>query len=1210
MNEAAYHQFLQVFIEETGTQVGSYKRAARKSSSGWATVRIFCSSTFKDQLVERYVLKSVVVPELELWGRERSIEIVLIDLVWGIVAGSTAEHTIRTCLSEIDLCASANGAPYFLYLGGQRYGWAPTPEDIGSDFLIQKYNILGGASVTAMEVLHGSLRAVNPNAIYCLRDASFVERVPEAVKMDYSEKAGSVGEACQQALLDAIKASNSGRLFHYNPLDGNYEAKLGGISMHLPVSVEGHGGNWQHFASEVSRSLKAAISEQYPLSEVHEEAGSFHGMAAQHDLYVESLLEHAVPRPESLEQVKSLVRRAAESSSNHGRLITVGSPSGNGKSSLIGQLSQSLRSDGYSVIHHFVGPAERSDEVGILARRVTAELRAVWSRDTADDLPDDVAEICNLCKQTILLGPGEIGTVRPPVILIIDALNQLNAENADKKLEWLPSLDDCACLPVGLVIVVSTTPGAEFDLLRSRSVAATGCGTSDACALEEATTVFQLGSLSEADKSSIARANLARYAKAFSDEQLDTFLKNSGASSPLWQNIAMAYLRQHALFETLTGMIQALPSRVEDLINMELEIAESEIGFYHVKALLLSCILARQGLRESEAILLVPEVAKLLADFDRNAAHSCTSDPPSDLSMDTVLWSRLRAQLDIFLLHFMCGAPIVLTPSHSIVRDAIQSKYDVVESTPLVRKLIAEFFQREISTIDASRRAIEGSWQLIQLGDMGALSNLLCTSSVFRYQWLGAGDTGQWELLQLWREVDGDGESCKTEGLISSASASAAAASGTNEEGGGEEGEGEVPSKSIVSLTQWALSLSARLIDHPSQCVVVDTFILLRSIFELLGMMRREQVALPFLESMESRIVESSADLEDTHEGDASVVWTKKLVLAWTHSSMAESLFEQGKYTAAIPIFESSIKEFQGIPTLAPHECIANCHVQLGRIYDAEKKPHKALDAFEAARKIYSELDLGKGEEEAVFVRQLFAARKVAQGSSLSALHEADMWSEIANVYFGGDFGGKDQEQGGSTVHDLDLAEECYRKTLALRRRFLGDKHPKTARALWGIGICERGKGIDDNGGVKDLAMLDKSIQTHQDVLEIFQHSLGPWHPDTADMMYNIAFLLGDKGDFVPALDLFNAALNIYIRTYGGRHRHVGWTLHDIGETARKAGNRRAAIDAFERALAIRTEALGPDDEDTVATADSLVQSVTDDLLHDVIERIEKKRLI
>jgi hypothetical protein len=124
------------------------------------TVRIFISSTFRDFGRERDLLTRQVFPELRRRARDRRVEIVGIDLRWGITEEESAQgETLPICLAEID-----RSRPFFLGLLGERYGWIPEPGQVPRHLFESQPWLLrleSGASVTEMEILHGVLN--NPD---------------------------------------------------------------------------------------------------------------------------------------------------------------------------------------------------------------------------------------------------------------------------------------------------------------------------------------------------------------------------------------------------------------------------------------------------------------------------------------------------------------------------------------------------------------------------------------------------------------------------------------------------------------------------------------------------------------------------------------------------------------------------------------------------------------------------------------------------------------------------------------------------------------------------------------------------------------------------------------------------------------------------------------------------------------------------------------
>src|SRR5580658_4330015 len=93
------------------------------------TVRIFISSTFKDMQAERDCLVNRVFPQLRKRFRATGIELVDVDLRWGITEEQAEKReTLAICLTEIDRCR-----PFFIGLLGDRYGSVLPPSKIGEE---------------------------------------------------------------------------------------------------------------------------------------------------------------------------------------------------------------------------------------------------------------------------------------------------------------------------------------------------------------------------------------------------------------------------------------------------------------------------------------------------------------------------------------------------------------------------------------------------------------------------------------------------------------------------------------------------------------------------------------------------------------------------------------------------------------------------------------------------------------------------------------------------------------------------------------------------------------------------------------------------------------------------------------------------------------------------------------------------------------------
>ena len=77
-------------------------------------IRMFLSSTFRDFMQERDLLVKQVFPALRRRAQERGVEVVDVDLRWGITEKESQQgKVIGICLAEIERCR-----PYFIGMLG------------------------------------------------------------------------------------------------------------------------------------------------------------------------------------------------------------------------------------------------------------------------------------------------------------------------------------------------------------------------------------------------------------------------------------------------------------------------------------------------------------------------------------------------------------------------------------------------------------------------------------------------------------------------------------------------------------------------------------------------------------------------------------------------------------------------------------------------------------------------------------------------------------------------------------------------------------------------------------------------------------------------------------------------------------------------------------------------------------------------------------
>ncbi len=107
-------------------------------------IRVFLSSTFRDFNEERRLLATRVFPRLNRRARERGVELVEVDLRWGVTQEQAEDgQALEICLKEIERCK-----PYFIGMLGDSYGSITPPERQllkGSPELLTERQWLAGA---------------------------------------------------------------------------------------------------------------------------------------------------------------------------------------------------------------------------------------------------------------------------------------------------------------------------------------------------------------------------------------------------------------------------------------------------------------------------------------------------------------------------------------------------------------------------------------------------------------------------------------------------------------------------------------------------------------------------------------------------------------------------------------------------------------------------------------------------------------------------------------------------------------------------------------------------------------------------------------------------------------------------------------------------------------------------------------------------------
>ncbi|MEW6667274.1 MAG: CHAT domain-containing tetratricopeptide repeat protein [Thermodesulfobacteriota bacterium] len=179
---------------------------------------------------------------------------------------------------------------------------------------------------------------------------------------------------------------------------------------------------------------------------------------------------------------------------------------------------------------------------------------------------------------------------------------------------------------------------------------------------------------------------------------------------------------------------------------------------------------------------------------------------------------------------------------------------------------------------------------------------------------------------------------------------------------------------------------------------------------------------------------------------------------------------------------------------------------------------------------------------------------------------------------------------------DLKRAEELNQQAIQLYRQ--GKYHEALPKAQQVLAIWEDSLGPDHPDvalSLNNLAVLYESLGDYPKAqslkersVSIWENALGPDHPDVALSLNNLAVLYESLGDYAKAEALYKRSLTIKERHLGPDHLGVVASLNNLAELYRGLGDYPKAEFLHKRSLAIREHALGPDHPDVALSLNNL----------------------
>jgi serine/threonine protein kinase/Tfp pilus assembly protein PilF len=145
-----------------------------------------------------------------------------------------------------------------------------------------------------------------------------------------------------------------------------------------------------------------------------------------------------------------------------------------------------------------------------------------------------------------------------------------------------------------------------------------------------------------------------------------------------------------------------------------------------------------------------------------------------------------------------------------------------------------------------------------------------------------------------------------------------------------------------------------------------------------------------------------------------------------------------------------------------------------------------------------------------------------------------------------------------------DVCDTLTRRTLAMHRRILGERHPLVADDLINLGAVEFERG-----------RYPEAESWYRQALAINEGWYGHDHPETASTLSMLGRALVFEKRYDEAVDLVEQALAIQERVYGKSHPKVANVLNELGTVALQRGKLDDAESRFGRMVEIYKSVYG-----------------------------------
>ena len=680
------------------------------------TFRVFVSSTFGDLIAERNALHEHVFPALRQLCQERGTHFQPVDLRWGVRdEAGLDQQALAICLEELRRCQDTGLKPNFLILLGDRYGWRPLPHRIDA---------------SEFEALFGALDAPDRSALrrWYRRDdnARPAEYVLQSRRGEYEapdrwEQQETILRSGFRRAMDRLgwSATNQRRrpfedsATHQEITQGAllvddaaqhvfcYQRQLDGLPDVADALVRPYAdylpdNRRDPDARERLERLKDDVAQRLPADHVYRYRADLSawpdtavlkefGAQAHRDLA--GVIEAELDRMDRLsaaghearahgdfarDRSRSFLGRDRERDRVRAYLsgpetapLAVHGRSGSGKTALLAQAANEA-DHRHVVVARFLGVTPAASTLRSLLESICGEI---------GEAQGDPAPVPAMLPELIADLPRRLAraTAERPLVLFLDALDQLSPSDNAHALAWLPRR-----LPAHVKAVVSVLdePGPA------------GACLAAVRQLVPADSLIALPDLTDEQGGQLLDTWLDEAGRTLQPGQRHTVLAGfAGCRLPLYLKLLVEEAKQWRSDDDpslpgahVAGLLQALFERLEAPARHGERLVRRGLGYLAA---------ARHGLSEDELLDLLSADTEFFAEFLGRAHHAL---PGGVRRLPAVVWSRLYHDLRPYLSERQADDTVLLAFYHRQVAEAVECRYLAGTDRRHAHRCLADYF--------------------------------------------------------------------------------------------------------------------------------------------------------------------------------------------------------------------------------------------------------------------------------------------------------------------------------------------------------------------------------------------------------------------------------------------------------------------------------------------------------------------------------------